>query len=60
MDFQQAEQQFKLLEQQYVKRQITLEQYRAALIQLRVTDTNGNIWQIQERTGAWYVFWQGQ
>ena len=53
MDFQLAEQQFKLLEQQYVKRQITLEQYRTALIQLRVTDTNGNIWQIQERTGAW-------
>lgn len=60
MDFQQAEQQFKLLEQQFVRRQITIEQYRAALIQLRVTDTNGNIWQIQERTGAWYVFWQGQ
>ena len=60
MDFQSAEQQFKLLEQQFVKRQISIEQYRATLIQLRVTDTNGNIWQIQERTGAWYVFWQGQ
>ena len=60
MDFQQSEQQFRQLDKQFRAGQIGIEQYKTALIQLRVTDASGNIWQLQERTGAWYVFWQGQ
>jgi hypothetical protein len=60
MDFQQADQQFQQLDRQYKAGQITLDQYRTALTQLRVTDSTGNLWQLQEITGAWYVFSQGQ
>jgi hypothetical protein len=60
MDFQQAHQQFAIIDQQFRAGKISDDQYKAALIELRVTDSSGSIWQIQERTGAWYVFWQGQ
>jgi hypothetical protein len=57
MNFQQAHKQFKVLDQQFRAGRISIDQYKAALVQLRVTDDRGNIWQIQERTGAWYVFY---
>lgn len=60
MDFQQAEQQFRQYDLMFKNGQISLEQYRIAMIQLRVTDTSGNIWQIQEVTGNWFVFSNGQ
>ncbi|HEX7567708.1 MAG TPA: hypothetical protein VF355_04010 [Anaerolineaceae bacterium] len=53
MDFQQAEQQFRLLDKQLRAGKIGIGQYQNALIQLRVTDASGNIWQLQECTGAW-------
>lgn len=59
MDFQQAEQQFQRLDTLYKNGQMNLEQYRTAIIQLRVTDSEGNIWQLQEVTGNWYVFRNG-
>lgn len=60
MNFQQATQQFLRLEGQLQAGRITLEQYRAALLSLRVLDGRGILWQMQERTGAWYYYWQGQ
>ena len=60
MDFQQAEQQFRQYDLMYKNGQINLDQYRAAMVQLRVTDSTGNIWQLQEVTGSWFVFSNGQ
>lgn len=60
LSFALAEQQFAALEAQYQAGQITLEYYRTILAQLQVTDANRNLWQMQERTGAWHVLSQGQ
>lgn len=59
MDFQQAEQQFQRLDNLYKNGQLNIDQYRTAIVQLRVTDAEGNIWQLQEVTGTWYVFKNG-
>lgn len=60
LSFAQAEQQFAALEAQYQAGQITMEYYRTVLAQLQVTDASQNVWQMQERTGAWHVLSQGQ
>ncbi|HCS39421.1 MAG TPA: hypothetical protein DIW44_07550 [Anaerolineaceae bacterium] len=60
LSFSQAEQQFAALEAQYQAGQITMEYYRTVLAQLEVIDEDQNRWQMQERTGAWHVLWQGQ
>ncbi|MBA4385559.1 MAG: hypothetical protein C0410_12545, partial [Anaerolinea sp.] len=60
LSFTQAEGQFAGLEAQYMSGQITMEYYRTVLAQLQVTDASQNVWQMQERTGAWYVLSQGQ
>lgn len=60
LSFIQAEQQFAGLEAQYQAGQITMEYYRTILSQLEVIDDSQNRWQMQERTGAWHVLWQGQ
>ncbi len=56
MDFYQAEEQFRRLEMQRRTRQISDEQYRAALAQLRVSDMYGRLWMLQEGTGQWHVY----
>jgi hypothetical protein len=60
MDFNEAEQRFHFLEDQRNRGVITLEQYRAELDLLRVTDAQGRLWMPQERTGQWYVHEGGQ
>jgi hypothetical protein len=60
MNSQEAEQRFKALEQQLTAGQITLDQYRVGLNELRVYDSAGRLWMPQERTGAWYVYLNGQ
>ncbi len=60
MDFQQAQQQFQQLEVLRKSGQIDPAHYKSALESLRVVDARGAIWQMQERTGAWYYFWGGQ
>lgn len=60
MNHQEAEQRFHGLEQQLTAGQISMDQYRAGLNELRVTDTLGRLWMPQERTGAWYVYLNGQ
>jgi len=56
MNFQEAENQFRWLESQLATGQMSLDQYRAALNQIRVMDAQGRLWMPQERTGAWHVF----
>lgn len=60
MTFAEAEQRFRFLEDQRRRGILTLEQYRAELAQLRVTDPWGRLWMLQEQTGQWFVFHEGQ
>jgi hypothetical protein len=60
MDFNEAEQRFRFLEDQRKRGVITLEQYRAGLNVLRVTDAQGRLWMPQERTGRWFVYQNGR
>ncbi|MHB1356538.1 MAG: hypothetical protein ACYCZF_11235 [Anaerolineae bacterium] len=60
MNYQEAEQRFHWLEAQLTSHQITMDQYRAGLSKLRVTDSAGRLWMPQERTGVWYVYLNGQ
>lgn len=60
MNFTEAEQRFRFLEDQRRRGVLTLEQYRAELAQLRVTDPWGRLWMVQEQTGQWFVFHEGQ
>jgi hypothetical protein len=60
MDFQQAQTQFQQLEALRQNGQVDLAQYRTALESLQVVDERGVIWRMQEITGAWYFFWEGQ
>ncbi len=59
MDFAEAQARFQALEAQLTARQIDLNQYRAALNQVRVVDAQGRTWMMQERTGVWH-YWNGQ
>ncbi len=59
MDFAEAEASFRTLENQLNARQIDLKWYQTALSQIRVTDAQGYVWMMQERTGAWH-YWNGQ
>ena len=60
MNFNEAEQRFRFLEDQRTRGVITMEQYRAELNLLRVTDAQGRLWMLQERTGHWYIHEGGQ
>ena len=60
MNFQQAQQQFQHLEALRNAGQIDPSQYRAGIDALQVVDSNGVHWKIQERTGAWFYFWNGR
>lgn len=60
MDFREAEARFRQLELQLRIRRITPEAYRAALNAIRVTDAQGRLWMIQERTGRWHVYEGGR
>ncbi len=59
MDLAEAQARFQALEGQLAARQIDINQYRAALNQLRVVDAQGRTWMPQERTGVWH-YWNGQ
>ena len=58
MDFDLAAQSFVWLEQLRRSGQITLDDYRAQLGGLRVTDAQGRVWMVQEQSGQWHV-WDG-
>lgn len=60
MDFLEAEQRFRFIEDQITRGVITEAQYRAELNLLRVTDAQGRLWMPQERTGQWFVYQNGE
>ena len=60
MDFQQATTRFQWLEGQLRAGLLNEQQYQAALNDLRVTDPWGRLWMPQARTGAWFVYQNGQ
>ncbi len=60
MTFAEAEQRFRFLEDQRRRGVLSLDQYRTELAQLRVTDPWGRLWMLQEQTGQWFVFHEGQ
>ncbi len=55
MDFRQAEDQFRSLEKLLQAKQISPDEYRRRLRALEVVDRQGARWQLQERTGKWFV-----
>lgn len=60
MDFVEAQQRFRFIEDQRARGVISEEQYRTELNTLRVTDAQGRLWMPQERTGQWFVHQNGQ
>ena len=60
MDFVEAGQRFRFLEDQRARGALSDEQYRTELNTLRVTDAQGRLWMPQERTGQWFVHQNGQ
>jgi len=60
MDFAAAEREFRRLEEMRSAGHITEDEYRGRLSALRVTDQDGQVWMLQERTGQWYVYYGNQ
>ena len=60
MNFQRAQEQFQQIETLRKNGKIDLVSYHAALESLRVIDDRGVTWQMQEVSGDWYYFWEGQ
>lgn len=60
MSFQETEKRFWDLTRQYQAQTITLDEYRAQIGDLRLVDKEGRSWMIQELSGQWHVFQDGQ
>ncbi|MHB1296225.1 MAG: hypothetical protein ACYC4R_14685 [Anaerolineae bacterium] len=60
MHYEQAEAEFRRLEAMRRAGQIDENTYRAHLNTLRVVDEYGRPWVLQEQTGQWFVFHDGQ
>jgi len=60
VDFQQADAQFRWLEDQLRMGALTEQQYQAGLVQLQVTDAFGRRWMKQQHTGQWHVLVNNQ
>lgn len=60
MIFQEAESRFQNLEEAYHMGKMDQATYDTALAQLQVIDASGTVWQMQEHTGVWYYFRNGQ
>lgn len=60
MDFKEAESLFLALKQHYRQGNINEAKYREGLKQIRVRDDDGKIWAIEEATGRWHCFKQGE
>ncbi|MCL4528530.1 MAG: hypothetical protein M1282_03860 [Chloroflexi bacterium] len=56
MDFQQAQQTFLNLKNQFEHGGITAEEFETRVNEMTVTDTDGTLWQIGVKTGGWYRF----
>lgn len=60
MNYREAEDRFRMLENRRERGVLSQEQYRAELNRLRVTDAEGRLWMLQERTGQWHVYQDGR
>lgn len=60
MDYERAEREFRRLEELRQTGFLTEEAYRTQLAALRVIDEWGRLWMLQERTGQWFVYHEGQ
>ena len=60
MDWARAEREFRRLEELRSTGRISEDAYRGRLSGLRVTDLQGQIWMLQERTGRWHVLYGNQ
>lgn len=58
MTFTEAEERFRWLERQRRIRRLSMEEYRQALKEMRITDSAGRLWMLQELTGYWHI-WDG-
>jgi hypothetical protein len=58
--FRQAEAQYERLMNEVVAGSINLEQFHQQLNQIRVTDAQGRTWMLQEGSGQWFVWHNGQ
>lgn len=58
--FQQAEAQYRQLSSDLAAGRISVDQFRNLLSQIRVTDAQGRTWMLQEGSGQWYVWDNGQ
>jgi hypothetical protein len=56
VSFQEAEQRYRLLEQKLRNGRISHHDYQSALNEIRVVDSLGRTWMIQEGSGLWHVF----
>jgi hypothetical protein len=56
VSFQEAEQRYRWLEQELRSGRISRHDYQSALNEIRVVDTFGRTWMIQEGSGLWHVF----
>ncbi|MFO7918116.1 MAG: hypothetical protein R6V13_08560 [Anaerolineae bacterium] len=56
--FRQAERRFRQLTDAYAAGRMDGDSYRVALGEIRVTDAEGNLWMLQEGSGAWHR-WMG-
>ncbi|MBN1667131.1 MAG: hypothetical protein JW862_08575 [Anaerolineales bacterium] len=59
MNFQEAEQNFLRLQQQYANRQLDQQKFYQLVAQARVQDQQGGWWQINPQDGSW-LKWNGQ
>ena len=60
MNFQDAEYQYRILEQKWFSGQLSVPVYRDRLARLQVVDNAGELWMLQEHTGQWFVYRGGQ
>jgi len=59
MNFREAENHFRELERRWNAGQVDAAAYQSALVELRVVDANGETWMMQEHTGRWFVYRDG-
>lgn len=60
MNYRDAERRFQTIDRQYRAGRIAPETYRAQIRELKVVDENGRRWMIQEGTGQWHVYDEGE
>jgi hypothetical protein len=59
MTFQQAQQRYQQLQEQYHSGQLSPEQFQAEVNRIRVRDSRGRTWSLGVESGKWYVYQGG-